>query len=43
MPEGKTAELAVRGVVNSQPVRNLPGLANAQALALFADPPELQA
>ncbi|KIC17294.1 acetoacetyl-CoA synthetase [Leisingera sp. ANG-Vp] len=40
---GKTAELAVRDVVNKQPVRNLSGLANPQALELFADHPELQA
>ncbi|WP_275423069.1 acetoacetate--CoA ligase [Leisingera sp. MMG026] len=39
---GKTAELAVRDVVNKHPVRNLSGLANPQALALFADHPELQ-
>ncbi|WP_264214175.1 acetoacetate--CoA ligase [Leisingera thetidis] len=39
---GKTAELAVRDVVNNQPVRNLSGLANPQALELFADHPELQ-
>jgi acetoacetyl-CoA synthetase len=40
---GKTAELAVRDVVNKHPVRNLSGLANPQALALFTDHPELQA
>ncbi|KIC38926.1 acetoacetyl-CoA synthetase [Leisingera sp. ANG-M7] len=40
---GKTAELAVRDVVNKHPVRNLSGIANPQALALFADHPELQA
>ncbi|AHD03473.1 acetoacetyl-CoA synthetase (plasmid) [Leisingera methylohalidivorans DSM 14336] len=40
---GKTAELAVRDVVNKHPVRNLSGLANPQALELFADHPELQA
>ncbi|NVK13621.1 MAG: acetoacetate--CoA ligase [Rhodobacteraceae bacterium] len=40
---GKTAELAVRDVVNKLPVRNLSGIANPQALALFADHPELQA
>ncbi|WP_417473897.1 acetoacetate--CoA ligase [Leisingera sp.] len=39
---GKTAELAVRDVVNNQPVRNLSGLANPEALELFADLPELQ-
>ncbi len=39
---GKTAELAVRDVVNKHPVRNLSGLANPQALELFADHPELQ-
>ena len=38
---GKTAELAVRDVVNNEPVRNLSGLANAQALDLFKDLPEL--
>ncbi|KIC26845.1 MULTISPECIES: acetoacetate--CoA ligase [unclassified Leisingera] len=40
---GKTAELAVRDVVNKHPVRNLSGLANPQVLELFADHPELQA
>ncbi len=40
---GKTAELAVRDVVNNHPVRNLSGLANPHALELFADHPELQA
>ncbi len=39
---GKTAELAVRDVVNREPVRNLSGLANPEALELFADLPELQ-
>ncbi len=38
---GKIAELAVRDVVNNQPVRNLTGLANPEALALFKDMPEL--
>ena len=38
---GKTAELAVRDVVNNQPVRNLTGLANPEALALFKNLPEL--
>ncbi|MBY6059503.1 acetoacetate--CoA ligase [Leisingera daeponensis] len=40
---GKTAELAVRDVVNKHPVRDLSGLANPQSLELFADHPELQA
>ncbi len=38
---GKTAELAVRDVVNNQPVRNLTGLANPEALKLFENLPEL--
>ncbi len=38
---GKTAELAVRDVVNAQPVRNLTGLANPEALKLFENLPEL--
>lgn len=38
---GKTAELAVRDVVNNLPVRNLTGLANPEALKLFANLPEL--
>ncbi len=38
---GKTAELAVRDVVNNQPVRNLTGLANPEALGLFKSLPEL--
>lgn len=38
---GKTAELAVRDVINKQPVRNLTGLANPEALALYANLPEL--
>jgi acetoacetyl-CoA synthetase len=40
---GKIAELAVRDVVNNQPVRNLSGLANPAALDLFANHPELTA
>ena len=39
---GKTAELAVRDVVNKEPVRNLSGLANPEALELFTDLLELQ-
>jgi acetoacetyl-CoA synthetase len=39
---GKIAELAVRDVVNAQPVRNLSGLANPQALDHFKDRPELR-
>ncbi len=38
---GKIAELAVRDIVNQQPVRNLTGLANPEALALFKAIPEL--
>lgn len=38
---GKLAELAVADVVNGRPVRNLSGLANAAALAFFADIKEL--
>jgi len=38
---GKTAELAVRDVINNQPVRNLTGLANPEALKLFENLPEL--
>ena len=38
---GKIAELAVRDVINNQPVRNLSGLANPQALDLFTNLPEL--
>lgn len=38
---GKTAELAVRDVINNQPVRNLSGLANPQALDHFAHHPDL--
>jgi len=39
---GKIAELAVRDVVNTQPVRNLTGLANPEALGLFKNLPELK-
>lgn len=38
---GKIAELAVRDVVNNQPVRNLSGLANPQALDFFTNHPKL--
>jgi acetoacetyl-CoA synthetase len=38
---GKIAELAVRDVVNNQPVRNLTGLANPEALRLFENLQEL--
>jgi acetoacetyl-CoA synthetase len=39
---GKIVELAVRNVVHGLPVKNTDALANPQALALFADLPELQ-
>ncbi len=39
---GKIVELAVREVVHGQPVKNLSALANPEALASFADIPELQ-
>ncbi len=38
---GKIVELAVRNVVHGQPVKNREALANPEALALFADRPEL--
>jgi acetoacetyl-CoA synthetase len=38
---GKIVELAVRQIVHGQPVRNLEALANPEALALFANRPEL--
>ncbi|MFN7752437.1 MAG: acetoacetate--CoA ligase [Pseudomonadota bacterium] len=38
---GKIVELAVRAIVHGQPVRNREALANPEALALFADRPEL--
>ncbi len=38
---GKISELAVTAVVNGDPVRNTEALANPEALALFADRPEL--
>jgi len=39
---GKIAELAVRDVVHGRPVKNTSALANPEALANFADLPELQ-
>jgi acetoacetyl-CoA synthetase len=39
---GKIVELAVRDVVAGRPVRNREALANPEALALFADHPELR-
>ncbi|WP_223476304.1 acetoacetate--CoA ligase [Oricola indica] len=39
---GKIVELAVREVVHGRPVKNKEALANPEALALFADLPELQ-
>ncbi|WP_418885029.1 acetoacetate--CoA ligase [Aurantimonas endophytica] len=39
---GKIVELAVREVVEGRPVRNKEALANPDALALFADRPELR-
>ena len=39
---GKIVELAVRNVVHGQPVKNVEALANAEALRLFADLPELR-
>jgi acetoacetyl-CoA synthetase len=38
---GKIVELAVRAIVHGHPVRNREALANPEALALFADRPEL--
>jgi acetoacetyl-CoA synthetase len=40
---GKLAELAVRQIIHGQPVPNREALANADALDLFRDLPELQA
>ncbi len=40
---GKIVELAVREVVHGRPVKNVEALANPEALALFADLPQLQA
>ena len=40
---GKIVELAVREVVHNRPVKNREALANPEALAEFADRPELQA
>ncbi len=39
---GKITELAVRDVVHGRPVKNKEALANPDALALYADLPELQ-
>jgi len=39
---GKIAEIAVRDIVNGDPVRNREALANAAALDAFADRPELR-
>ncbi|SIQ53778.1 acetoacetyl-CoA synthetase [Rhizobium sp. RU20A] len=39
---GKIVELAVREVVHGRPVKNKEALANPEALALYADLPELQ-
>lgn len=39
---GKIVELAVTDVVHGRPVRNVEALANPEALAQFADRPELQ-
>jgi acetoacetyl-CoA synthetase len=39
---GKIVELAVRDVIHGRPVKNREALANPEALALFADLPELQ-
>ena len=38
---GKTAELAVRAVVNDEPVRQVGALANPESLAYFRDRPDL--
>ncbi|WP_166418344.1 acetoacetate--CoA ligase [Cochlodiniinecator piscidefendens] len=38
---GKVAELAVRDIVNGQPLRNSSGLANPQSLKLFENHPDL--
>ncbi len=39
---GKLVELAVRSVVHGEPVKNREALANPEALALFANRPELE-
>jgi acetoacetyl-CoA synthetase len=39
---GKITELAVRDVVHGRPVKNTSALANPEALAQFADRPELR-
>ncbi|MCZ6846887.1 MAG: acetoacetate--CoA ligase, partial [Alphaproteobacteria bacterium] len=39
---GKIAEIAVRDLVNGDPVRNREALANAGALDAFANRPELR-
>ena len=39
---GKITELAVRDIIHGRPVKNTEALANADALAFFADLPELQ-
>ena len=39
---GKITELAVRDILHGRPVKNTEALANAEALAHFADIPELQ-
>ena len=39
---GKIVELAVRGVVHGEPIKNKEALANPEALDLFKDLPELQ-
>ena len=40
---GKITELAVREIIHNRPVRNVDALANPEALALFANHPELSA
>ena len=39
---GKIVEIAVRDIVHGRPVKNRDALANPEALALFADLPELR-
>ncbi len=39
---GKIAEIAVRDIVNGDPVRNREALVNAAALDAFANRPELR-
>jgi acetoacetyl-CoA synthetase len=39
---GKIVELAVRDMIHNRPVKNRDALANPEALALFADRPELR-